>query len=113
MDQGELPGMPNKKAAIGPSLRIPLAMEMGGQCELHACAKELRDMQKQHPAVAGLTLALAIVDRRIAESQVKATRQILSFAAKNGMPIEDHAIITRIEGDELMLEAVKQPEIDG
>ena len=111
MDQDELPGMPNKKVAVGPKQRITLAIEMGGQYELAACAKELREMQKQHPAVTGLTLALAIVDRRIAESQMKTSRQILSIATRNGMPIEDHAIMTSIEDDELVLEAVKDPGV--
>ena len=62
-------------------------------------------MQKQHPSVAGLTLAIAVIARRFAEVRMEVSRQVLTHAANGGLPIERHAIAMLFKDDGLWVEA--------
>lgn len=107
-DQPNLPGVaPTSTTIEGPRM-IDFLLDAGGQIALLSIAEELEELRKQHPAAAGLTVALAVVQRDAAELQMKTSRRALSAAAKAGMPIDGHAIKTSFEGGRLQI--VAKPE---
>lgn len=104
-EQTEIDGSRPMRCKVPHKKSYPMVLDMGRNSALKAAAQELESAQKQHPNVAGLTLAIAIVARQAAEAQMDATRQVLMFAAKNQMPIERHALGMAFEDDGLWIEA--------
>lgn len=104
-DQQEIDGIDPKKCKVPQKRSYTMVMDMGKHSALKKAMKELEAMQKQHPAVAGLTLAIAIVARNAAEAQMDMSRQVLMLAAQNRLPIERHALGLAFEDDGLWIEA--------
>lgn len=104
--QPEIPGSRPLTINVPADRRMMLALEMGGQMELVEVASELRALQKQHPSVLGLVMALAVIDRRIAVIQLKTSRTILTVAANAGMPLDGHVIHTRPTDEEITILAI-------
>lgn len=104
-DQQEIEGIESMKCKVPPKRSHTMVMDMGKHAALKDAMKELEAMQKQHPGVAGLTLAIAVVARRAAEAQMNMSRQVLIFAAQNRLPIERHALGLAFEDDGLWIEA--------
>jgi len=104
-EQQEIEGIEPMKCKVPPKRACVMVMDMGKHSALKAATKELEAMQRQHPAVAGLTLAIAIVARHAAEAQMDMSRQVLIFAAQNRLPIERHALGLAFEDDGLWIEA--------
>lgn len=105
-DQKEIEGIQPMKCKVPPKRSYTMVMDMGKHSALKQTMKELETMQKQHPGVAGLTLAIAVVARRAAEAQMDSSRQVLIFAAKNRLPIEGHALGLLFDDDGLYIEAL-------
>lgn len=104
-EQLEIPGARPMKCKVPHKRAHTLLMTSGATVALHKAQDELEEMRKQHPGVAGLTLAIAVVARHAAEQQMESSRQVLIFAGQAGMPIERHAIALAFEDDGLYLEA--------
>ena len=103
--QKEIEGIQQMKCWVPHKKACSILMDMGRHSALKAAQKELEVMQQQHPAVAGLTLAIAIVARQGAEAQMDMSRQVLMLAAQNRLPIERHALGLAFEDDGLWIEA--------
>lgn len=104
-DQQEIEGIEPMKCKVPPKRSYTMVMDMGKHAALKKAMKELEAMQKQHPGVAGLTLAIAVVARHAAEAQMDMSRQVLIFAAQNRLPIERHALGLAFDDDGLWIEA--------
>lgn len=101
-----LPGTQTMRATIPPNRRVTMMLNAGSQSALGELKASLEAMQKQHPAAVGITLTLALLERDRAVLRAEAARIVLTVAAKAGMPIEDHAIVSRFDGEEMVIEAV-------
>ena len=104
-EQQEIHGIQPMRCKVPHKKSFTMVLDMGRTSALKAASQELEAMQKQHPNVAGLTLAIAVVARQAAEAQMDTTRQVLTFAAKNRMPIEHHALGMAFADDGLWIEA--------
>lgn len=104
--QQELPGTRPMRHHVPHKRAHELLLDTGGLTALTAAQKELEKMREQHPGVAGLTLAIAVVARRAAEAQMASARSVLIQAGQAGMPIESHAIGLESADDGLYLKAV-------
>ena len=104
--QQELPGTRPMRVKVPHSRSHRLLLDTGGHARLAEAQKELEKMREQHPGVAGLTLAIAVVARRAAEAQMSSSREVLIQAGQVGMPIEHHAIALDFADDGLYLQAV-------
>src|ERR1035437_6433047 len=104
--QTELPDMRQMTVIVPAKRRTMLLLDMGAQGELLNLVGELEALQKQHPSVAGITLALAVANKRIAVVHMRTTRTVLTIAAIHGMPIENHGISSSVEGDEIVLHSL-------
>ena len=104
-EQFEIPGARPMKCQVPQKRAHKLLMDTGAHSALWVAQQELESMRKQHPGVAGLTLAIAVVARLCAEKQMESTRQVLVHAAQAGMPIEHYAIALVFGDDGLYLEA--------
>ena len=104
-EQLEIPGARPMKCKVPQKRAHKLLLDTGATLALERAQTELEDMRKQHPGVAGLTLAIAVVARHAAERQMESSRQVLMHAAQVGMPIEQHAIALSFDDDGLYLQA--------
>ncbi|UBB15460.1 hypothetical protein [Comamonas odontotermitis] len=91
-------GVPHKRAQ-------KVLLDTGGHAALAAAQLELEEIRKQHPGIAGLTLAIAVVARHAAEKQMNSSREVLIQAAHAGLPIENHAIALEFTNEGLRLKA--------
>lgn len=105
-EQQEIEGIQPMKCKVPHKKSFPIISDSGALAGLRAAMQELEQAQKQHPGVAGLTLAIAIVARRAAEAQMDSTRQVLILAAQNRLPIESHAMALLFEDDGMYIKAV-------
>lgn len=106
MDQAEIPGISPNTCSVPHKRAHKLLMDTGGHAALVTAQKELEEVRKQHPGIAGLTLAIAVVARHAAEKQMESSRAVLIHAAQAGMPIENHAIALEFADDGLRLVTV-------
>ena len=104
-EQMEIPGARPLKCLVPAKRAHKILLESGAAAATEAVRRELEAMREQHPGVAGLTLAIAVVGRYAAEKQMVSSREVLIQAANAGMPIEKHAIALAFEDDGLYLEA--------
>ena len=104
-DQQEIDGIRPMKHKVPQKRMVSLVMNTGAQEALRAAEDELKEIQKQHQSVAGLTLAIAVIARRFAEARMDVSRQVLIQAASGNLPIEHHAIAMAFKDDGLWLEA--------
>lgn len=104
-EQPNLPGVAPTSTTIEGARMIDFLLDAGGQMALMTIAEELKELRKQHPAAAGITIALAVVQRDGAALQMKVSRQALAAAAKAGLPIEGHSILTSFEDGKLQIVA--------
>lgn len=104
--QQDLPGTRPMRIQVPHKRAHDLLLDTGSHTGLSEAQKELEKMREQHPGVAGLTLAIAVVARRAAEAQMSSTRSVLIQAGQAGMPIENHAIGLEFADDGLYLQAV-------
>jgi len=104
-EQLEIPGARPMKCKVPQKRANRLLLDTGGHAALAVTQRELEKMREQHPGVAGLTLAIAVVARHSAELQMNSSRKVLIHAAQAGMPIEEHAIALSFEADGLYLQA--------
>ena len=104
-EQLEIPGARPMKCKVPHKRAHRLLLDTGGHAALAVTQRELEKMREQHPGVAGLTLAIAVVARHSAELQMNSSREVLIHAAQVGMPIEQHAIALSFDEDGLYLKA--------
>lgn len=104
-EQKEIDGLQPVKCKVSQKKAYIMLMDMGRLAALKEAVKELEAMQLQHPSVAGLKMAIAVVARRAAEAQMDSSRQVLICAAHNQLPIENHAMALAFEDDGLWIEA--------
>jgi len=110
MEQDELPGTQVMKTTV-PARRLALlAIDMGRQIGLAGALDQIKELQDQHPKVAGLTLARAILEKDIATAQARVSRVVLTVATTAGMPIENHGIASHIEDGQIVLTALPGEE---
>lgn len=105
MNQPQLPGLPPTSFTIPARKKVEMLLQTGTQISLGDVKKELEDLRKQHPSAPGLTIALAVVDRRIAEATLITSRIVLAEAVKAGLAIENCLVASRIVGDEIVVTA--------
>ena len=103
--QTEIDGPQPMKCKVPHKKASQIVIESSAHTSLREVMKELEQAQKQHPGVAGLTMAIAIVARRAAEAQTNLSRKVLLIAAQNRMPIENHALNLLFEDDGMYIEA--------
>ena len=105
-NQQTLPGyQPMETKIVGPKM-IEVLFETGIQIGLKKTLEDLKEAKAQHPAAVGLTMAIALVERDIANAQIKTTRIVLAAAAKAGLPIDGHAITSGMGDDCIVVNAV-------
>ena len=108
--QTEIDGTQPMKCKVPHKKASQIVIESSAHTSLREVMKELEQAQKQHPGVAGLTMAIAIVARRAAEAQTNLSRKVLIIAAQNRMPIENHALRLLFEDDGMYIEAISGHE---
>ena len=108
--QTEIDGTQPMKCKVPHRKASQIVIESSAHASLREVMKELEQAQKQHPGVAGLTMAIAIVARRAAEAQTNLSRKVLLIAAQNRMPIENHALNLLFEDDGMYIEAASGHE---
>ena len=91
-DQQEIQGAQPMELKVPQQEAVALLIQMGKNLAISAAIKSLEDLQKQHPGVSGLTLALAVIGRQAAEEQMFVSRKAITLAAKYRLPIEGHSL---------------------
>lgn len=104
--QKELPGTRPMSMVLPEARRNKFLTILGQRIALQSLSADLKKLQKQHPAVAGITLALALIDRDDAVLASEVGRIVLTVAAAGGLPLENHAIATEFGAGEITLRAV-------
>ena len=100
---------PKPKTAVVPSSkRNSMLLEAGGQMHLQDTLDSLEKLQKQHPSVAGLAMAVTVVRLEITKLQLRLQGKVLTIASAAGLPIADHGITSDLSGEEIVLSAVKE-----
>lgn len=100
---------PKPKTVVVPSSKRNLMLlDAGGQMSLQDTLGKLEKLQKQHPTVTGLTMAITVVRLEIAELQLKSSKRVLTIAASAGLPIEGHSIFSDFSSEEIVLSAVEE-----
>ena len=99
---------PKPKTAVVPSAkRNSMLLEAGGQMHLHDTLDDLEKLQKQHPSVSELAMAITVVRLEITKLQLRLQGKILTIAWAAGLPIADHGITSDFSGEEIVLSAVE------
>lgn len=105
-EQIEIPGARPTSCSVPHKRALKLLVDSGGCHALEEAKKELEALQKQHPGIAGLTLAIAVVSRRGAEKQMLSSRAVLIHAAQAGIQIEGCALALDFTDDGLRIESI-------
>lgn len=111
--QTEIPETRPTSCSVPHKRASKILLDTGGYEALALAQRELEEMRTQHPGIAGLTLAIAVVSRRAAEKQMESSRTVLVLAAEARMPIENHAIALDFTDDGLQLQALHGPDDQG
>lgn len=105
-DQPSLPGTHPMETTITGRKMLDVLFHTGEQLALDRLLKDLKQAQAQHPAAPGLTIAIALAERDMAEAKLVTTRVVLSAAAKAGLPIENHAITSELSDGFVLVKAI-------
>lgn len=97
--QTNIPGMETMRAPVPVKRLGDLSRQIGALLALDMVADEIKKMKKEHPLVPGLTLALAITEKHVAQSQVANSRLVLTLACSAGMEVENMATTVELRDD--------------
>lgn len=106
MEQRTIPDAAPLETKITGRKMLDLLFATGEQVALDKLLKDLKKAQEQHPAAPGLTIAIAMAQRDMAEAQIRTTRIVLAAAAKAGLPIENHAIASELSDGYVLVKAI-------
>lgn len=100
--QTNIPGLETMRVLV-PLKRVgDLSRQIGALIALDKVADEIRKMKKEHPVVPGLTLALAITEKHVAQAQLANSRLVLRLACSAEMDIEGMATTVELRDDGLL-----------
>lgn len=98
-EQMRIAGVPPVRAEV-PFARLgEFSRGIGAVVVLGDVVDELKKVQAEHPKVPGLTLALAVVEKHLAQSQMKNSKLALILAASGGLQVERMATAVALRDD--------------
>lgn len=97
--QMDIPGVRPTRAQVPMERLVELSRAIGAILALDKVADELRKAQKEHPTVPGLTLALAVADKHIAQTRQTNSSLVLILACAAGLEIERMATTVEMRDD--------------
>lgn len=97
--QTNIPGLEAMREPVPEKRLGALSRNIGALMALDKVADEIKKMKKEHPLVPGLTLALAITEKHVAQAQMANSRMVLRLACLVGMDVENAATTVELRDD--------------
>ena len=97
--QLNIEGVKAARAPVPDGRLCELALGLGALLALDKVTEEIRKMEKEHLLVPGLTLALAVAEKHVAQAQDANSRLVLILASSAGMEVEHMATLVELRED--------------
>ena len=97
--QMSLEGVAPVRAQVPAARLSELSRLLGGLLFAGDLVDELKKMQAEHPPLPGMTLAIAVAEKQLAQAQLKNSRLVLILACAAGLEVERVATTVEIRDD--------------
>lgn len=97
--QMNIPGVRPVRAPVPAGRLCELSRLLGSLVGIGDVVDELKRVQKELPSVPGLTLALSVAEKHLAQAQLKNSRLVLILASSAGLEVERMATTVELRDD--------------